>query len=65
MQEGHPDERYLFLSDVLTTSWQAAKFHKLYDETSLDRHDVLRRMTGEYIEHMHTNEPVHTWPVEA
>jgi threonine dehydrogenase-like Zn-dependent dehydrogenase len=22
----HPDERYLFLSDVLTTSWQAAKF---------------------------------------
>ncbi|GAA2568639.1 zinc-dependent alcohol dehydrogenase [Winogradskya consettensis] len=24
--DGHPDERYLFLSDVLTTSWQAAKF---------------------------------------
>ncbi|MDP9794028.1 threonine dehydrogenase-like Zn-dependent dehydrogenase [Catenuloplanes nepalensis] len=24
--EGHPDERYLFLSDVLTTSWQAAKW---------------------------------------
>jgi threonine dehydrogenase-like Zn-dependent dehydrogenase len=24
--EGHPDERYLFLSDVLTTSWQAAKY---------------------------------------
>src|SRR4051794_25269650 len=23
---GHPDERYLFLSDVLTTSWQAAKY---------------------------------------
>ncbi|WP_229074903.1 zinc-dependent alcohol dehydrogenase [Actinoplanes sp. DH11] len=22
----HPDERYLFLSDVLTTSWQAAKY---------------------------------------
>ena len=43
-------------------SWQAAKFHKLYDETTLDRHDVLRRMTKEYIEHMHTNEPVHAWP---
>jgi threonine dehydrogenase-like Zn-dependent dehydrogenase len=24
--EGHPDERFLFLSDVLTTSWQAAKY---------------------------------------
>ncbi|MET0492251.1 MAG: zinc-dependent alcohol dehydrogenase [Actinoplanes sp.] len=24
--QGHPDERYLFLSDVLTTSWQAAQF---------------------------------------
>lgn len=24
--DGHPDERYLFLSDVLTTSWQAAQF---------------------------------------
>jgi threonine dehydrogenase-like Zn-dependent dehydrogenase len=23
---GHPDERYLLLSDVLTTSWQAAKY---------------------------------------
>ncbi|GAA0575912.1 zinc-dependent alcohol dehydrogenase [Paractinoplanes ferrugineus] len=23
---GHPDERFLFLSDVLTTSWQAAKY---------------------------------------
>ena len=23
---GHPDERYLFLSDVLTTSWQAARY---------------------------------------
>ena len=43
-------------------SWQAATFHRLYDETSLDRHDVLRRMTREYIEHMHSNQPVHSWP---
>ena len=42
-------------------SWQAATFHRLYDETNLDRHDVLRRMTKEYIENMHSNEPVHTW----
>jgi threonine dehydrogenase-like Zn-dependent dehydrogenase len=24
--DGHPDERFLFLSDVLTTSWQAARY---------------------------------------
>ena len=28
----------------------------------LDRREALRRMTQHYIEHMHTNEPVHTWP---
>ncbi|MEV8633358.1 glutamate-cysteine ligase family protein [Streptosporangium sp. NPDC051023] len=28
----------------------------------LDRHEALRRMTLRYIEHMHTNQPVHTWP---
>ena len=27
--DGHPDERYLFLSDVLTTSWQAVQFADL------------------------------------
>ncbi|MFG1750663.1 glutamate--cysteine ligase [Streptosporangium sandarakinum] len=27
-----------------------------------DRHEALRRMTLSYVEHMHTNEPVHTWP---
>ncbi|MEV4168548.1 glutamate--cysteine ligase [Nonomuraea sp. NPDC049709] len=28
-----------------------------------DRHEALRAMTLEYIERMHTNEPVHTWDV--
>jgi threonine dehydrogenase-like Zn-dependent dehydrogenase len=28
--DGHPDERYLFLSDVLTTSWQAAKYADIH-----------------------------------
>jgi gamma-glutamyl:cysteine ligase YbdK (ATP-grasp superfamily) len=31
-------------------------------ERGADRHEALRRMTQRYIEHMHTNEPVHTWP---
>jgi hypothetical protein len=41
-------------------SWQAATFHALYE--SLDRADALRQMTVRYREHMHSNEPVHTWP---
>ena len=29
----------------------------------LDRREALRQMTQRYIEHMHSNEPVHTWSV--
>jgi gamma-glutamyl:cysteine ligase YbdK (ATP-grasp superfamily) len=42
-------------------SWQAAAFHRLYDR--LDRADALREMTVRYRELMHSNEPVHTWPL--
>jgi gamma-glutamyl:cysteine ligase YbdK (ATP-grasp superfamily) len=31
--------------------------------TALTRPEILRLMTQRYIEHMHTNAPVHTWPV--
>ncbi len=41
-------------------SWQAAQFHRLYDEH--DRLDALREMMRAYVENMHANEPVHTWP---
>src|SRR5215218_2813975 len=44
-------------------TWQAATFHTLYDERRLERHEALREMTVRYREHMHGNEPVHTWPV--
>jgi hypothetical protein len=44
-------------------SWQSAVFHRLYDDEQLDRPDALREMTLRYREHMHSNEPVHTWPV--
>jgi hypothetical protein len=43
-------------------SWQSAAFHRLYEERQLERLDALRQMTVEYREHMHSNEPVHTWP---
>ena len=43
-------------------SWQAHTFHRLYER--LDREDALREMTVRYREHMHSNEPVHTWPLD-
>jgi gamma-glutamyl:cysteine ligase YbdK (ATP-grasp superfamily) len=43
-------------------SWQADVFHQLYDGRGLDRHEALRQMTTAYREHMHSNEPVHSWP---
>ncbi|MEO5877751.1 MAG: glutamate--cysteine ligase, partial [Streptosporangiaceae bacterium] len=44
-------------------SWQIATVRSLEQSQNLDRPDALRRMMQRYIDHMHTNEPVHTWPV--
>src|SRR3954452_22218516 len=44
-------------------AWQAATFHRLYEDQKLDGLDALRRMTVIYRELMHGNEPVHEWPV--
>jgi hypothetical protein len=41
-------------------AWQAAEFHRLFEQH--DRPDALREMMRGYVEHMHSNEPVHTWP---
>jgi hypothetical protein len=43
-------------------TWQAETVHQLERGGRLDRGAALRRMTQRYIEHMHTNEPVHSWP---
>jgi Glutamate-cysteine ligase family 2(GCS2) len=43
-------------------TWQSETVHLLERRGGLDRHTALRRMTQRYIEHMHTNEPVHSWP---
>jgi hypothetical protein len=45
-------------------SWQAAQFHRFYEDRKLDRGDALREMTVRYRDHMHENTPVHDWPVE-
>src|ERR1700722_11810211 len=41
-------------------SWQIAAVARLSQRDGLDRWEALRQMTQLYIEHMHTNEPVHT-----
>jgi gamma-glutamyl:cysteine ligase YbdK (ATP-grasp superfamily) len=48
------------LREVNGASWQAATFHRRFDEH--DRLDALREMMRAYVEHMHSNQPVHTWP---
>ena len=45
-------------------SWQSHVFHHLYDDEGLDRAEALREMTRRYRDHMHANDPVHTWPVD-
>ncbi len=42
-------------------SWQIAATVRLAEDGA-SRQEALRQMTQRYIEHMHTNEPVHTWP---
>jgi hypothetical protein len=45
-------------------TWQAETVHALERGGRMSRDAALRQMTERYIEHMHRNEPVHTWPVE-
>ncbi|OYN98402.1 glutamate--cysteine ligase [Enemella evansiae] len=40
--------------------WQTRTVAAL-EEQGMDREQALAEMTRRYIEHMHTNEPVHTW----
>jgi gamma-glutamyl:cysteine ligase YbdK (ATP-grasp superfamily) len=43
-------------------AWQIGTVEAL-TEGGADRHEALRLMTQCYIEHMHTNEPAHLWPI--
>jgi gamma-glutamyl:cysteine ligase YbdK (ATP-grasp superfamily) len=46
-------------------AWQIATVEAISGRGGAARLEALRQMTQRYIEHMHTNEPVHTWPVTA
>jgi hypothetical protein len=44
-------------------AWQIDAVAGLGERHGVARPEALRQMTRRYIEHMHTNEPVHTWPL--
>ena len=46
-------------------AWQIATVAELTENGAAGRGEALRLMTQRYIELMHANEPVHTWPVGA
>src|ERR1700734_2658005 len=46
-------------------AWQVAAVTKITENAKAVRPEALRQMTQRYIEHMHANEPVHTWPVSS
>ena len=60
--------RYLSVIEGRCTSgvngavWQSECVRRLEDG-GLDRAAALAEMTGLYTEHMHRNDPVHTWPL--
>jgi gamma-glutamyl:cysteine ligase YbdK (ATP-grasp superfamily) len=44
-------------------AWQAGTVAAFAERPGVDRPEALRMMTSRYIEHMHANQPVHTWPL--
>ncbi|MET8679130.1 glutamate--cysteine ligase [Streptomyces sp. NPDC004647] len=44
--------------------WQSEMYHAIEDASYIDHHEALRRMTQRYMEYMHLNVPVHTWPLD-
>jgi hypothetical protein len=51
------------ISQLNGAEWQAMTVHHLADKHGGDRMDNLRDMLRRYVTHMHSNEPVHTWPI--
>jgi hypothetical protein len=45
--------------------WQVETFHRIDEQRQpLDRRDSLREMLRRYVENMHSNEPVDSWPLD-
>lgn len=61
-------ERYLGVIEQRCTNgqngaaWQVAAV-EAYEKQGKSRDEALKAMLGDYMTHMHSNEPVHTWPL--
>src|SRR5690606_24854452 len=44
-------------------TWQTETLRHIERERNLERPEALRETLRLYAAHMHTNEPVHTWPI--
>jgi gamma-glutamyl:cysteine ligase YbdK (ATP-grasp superfamily) len=45
--------------------WQVETFHRIDEQKQpLDRRDSLREMLRRYVDNMHSNEPVDSWPID-
>ena len=44
--------------------WQTETAQAIDKVSHVGHHEVMRRMTSQYIDYMHLNAPVHTWPVD-
>ena len=50
---------------ILSTNgatWQTDAVER-FESAGMDRHKALAEMLRLYAKHMHSNEPVHTWPL--
>jgi hypothetical protein len=52
------------LTGMNGAAWQLAVVRHFEDEKGMDRFEAQRAMLERYITHMHTNAPVHEWPIE-
>ncbi len=52
------------LKQINGASWQTQVFHHLYDDRGMERLEAMREVVRRYRALMHTNEPVHTWPLD-
>jgi gamma-glutamyl:cysteine ligase YbdK (ATP-grasp superfamily) len=50
------------LTHTTGAQWQVEAVHALESRDGVPRADALRRMALRYTEHMHSNDPVHSWP---
>lgn len=53
------------LTGTCGAQWQVETVHAIQERRHVSRPEALRRMVRRYAEHMHSNEPVHAWPVKS